>query len=640
MRYFFAVPLVIVIAVLRLAAAVEEGESRRLLDQETGLLSARLLAADGGRRWSAAPFPEAEKLLFERMKADPIGAASVAAARKDGGTFLRDALAADYAAELRRLLEPFREELQAETEKMLEKVPSGLLEKKFASVFPAAFSAARKRLVAEQRAELIGKVYPSEAELEETDDAELTRLLTGRLLARRNAPLFEENLAFVRDTVIAPAIASGRDQQKRQLELAERLPVAADLWTASEIVSVLEAELAAETAKWDDDKIYTLFRRTRRAIADRAARLPRERVVAELPRRIAVPDYAALLAGEPERHLTPEPGLTALCEAAGREAVIETFRELAVPEAVAATLAADGAVGTAASAAAAKLVRPALLDIRRKATAAQFEKYCPELEANRWRAEPAVVEAYYAGGGGLPPTLPEFEFRDAPLFVETRTAIADRVRAVLSRAAGEVAEQFRLVAHEYDMVIGEMRKRREENVSGWLGRWFGSSGVSLAEIRELYEAKVLKLYNAGQREYRELFDSVRSEIDVRSRAILQQLEAEPETRTIPEREERPPEHVIRCRIRVEAEPEMLHVRLNGRTFSAPPGEKSERRLIAETVGEWKRFSEAAASGAARFEVELQIGGGPVYYRFVAHLREELKTAVAGSDASVSDELVR
>ena len=354
---FLSIGLAFATAFAAAAAPVNEGESRKLLERETELLSARLLSADGGRRWSAAPFPEAESLLFDRMKRDPAAAASCAAARKDAEAFFRAALAADYAATQRKLLEPFREQLTPEEAAALEKAPAGLLEKKFTRLFSAAFTAARNRLVAAQRTELLEKVYPSEAELEANDDARLTQLLSARLTARRRTPLLEENSAFVREKVVAPVIASGRSQQKRQLELVTKLPVAPELWTIPEIVPALEKQLAAETGKWREDKVYALFGKTHSAIAERAARVPLERVIAALPARVAVPDYAALLAREPEKHLEPEPGISALCAGARRQAVADTLRELAAPEPVASELLRDPAVEKAAAEAVAARVR-------------------------------------------------------------------------------------------------------------------------------------------------------------------------------------------------------------------------------------------------------------------------------------------
>ena len=638
---FLSIGLAFATAFAAAAAPVNEGESRKLLERETELLSARLLSADGGRRWSAAPFPEAESLLFDRMKRDPAAAASCAAARKDAGEFFRAALAADYAATQRKLLEPFREQLTPEEAAALEKAPAGLLEKKFTRLFSAAFTAARNRLVAAQRTELLEKVYPSEAELEANDDARLTQLLSARLTARRRTPLLEENSAFVREKVVAPVIASGRSQQKRQLELVTKLPVAPELWTIPEIVPALEKQLAAETGKWREDKVYALFGKTRSAIAERAARVPLERVIAALPARVAVPDYAALLAREPEKHLEPEPEISALCAGARRQAVADTLRELAAPEPVASELLRDPAVEKAAAEAVDARVRPALLALRRQAVEAQLESRCPELVAGRWRGEPAVVEAFHAGGGEALPPLPEFAFPDEPLFSETRQAIAEQARKALQRGAAEVAGQFRLVALEYDGVVAEMRKRSGENRRGWLGRWFGSSEVTLEAIRELYCEKVLELHRKGNPLYPALFDSVRDEIDVRSRAILQQLEKEAQEPREALPEEPPSERVVSCRIEIDAGEELLQIQLNGRRFSAMPGPGSEQKLIDDVVAEFERFREATASaGPVRFEIELRIGAGPVYYRFVANLREALKSAGGPAGTAVRDDLSR
>ena len=298
---------------LSLSAAVEEGESRKLLDRETGILSAQLLSADQGKRWSEAPFPEAEHRLLEQMKADP-RSAGLENARKNAEDFLKNLLTEEYAAMQRQLLAPFQEKLPADLSGQLEKIPDELLKKKFSRVFPGAFQNARKRLVEAQKAELVDKVYPSEAELEKLRDPELTDLLAARLQARRKTPLFEENVSFVRDSVIAPLIASGRAQQKRQLDLAETIQDNSGLWSPPEIIQDLEKRLASETRKWKEDKVYALFQKTRSAIANRAARLPRERIMNALPERITLPDYAAMLEKEPEKHLSAEPALSGLCE--------------------------------------------------------------------------------------------------------------------------------------------------------------------------------------------------------------------------------------------------------------------------------------------------------------------------------------
>lgn len=667
---------------LSLSAAVEEGESRKLLDRETGILSAQLLSADQGKRWSEAPFPEAEHKLLEQMKADP-RSAGLENARKNAEDFLKNLLTEEYAAMQRQLLAPFQEKLPADLSGQLEKIPDELLKKKFSRVFPGAFQNARKRLVEAQKAELVDKVYPSEAELEKLRDPELTDLLAARLQARRKTPLFEENVSFVRDSVIAPLIASGRAQQKRQLDLAETIQDNSGLWSPPEIIQDLEKRLASETRKWKEDKVYALFQKTRSAIANRAARLPRERIMNALPERITLPDYAAMLEKEPEKHLSAEPALSGLCEKSALEGLENTLRQLKVPEPMAKKLQEDPAVRTAARTTAEKRVRPELLRIREKAVAAQMKKYCQELAEDRWKASPETIEEFHASGGKILPGVPEFAFEKEALFEETRRSVSDHLRRALIRGAEELAGQMKLVALEYNTVTEEMRSQQQKNRPGWLEKWFGTASgeLTLETIRTCYEARIRKLHNAQERLYPDLFDSIRHEIEVRSRAILQQLQAETapaqdsppgrsedssdtppvetlkqqnpmekqETKEIeteePETEEmemEETEKTLHCLILMEADRDgTLSIRLNGKTFHASGGEEQEERTFGEVIAELTDFQRKASSeeGPIHLEVEVQVGGGPVYYRSVARLREALKADSAFSDAAVRDGLV-
>ena len=666
---------------LSLSAAVEEGESRKLLDRETGILSAQLLSADQGKRWSEAPFPEAEHRLLEQMKADP-RSAGLENARKNAEDFLKNLLTEEYAAMQRQLLAPFQEKLPADLSGQLEKIPDELLKKKFSRVFPGAFQNARKRLVEAQKAELVDKVYPSEAELEKLRDPELTDLLAARLQARRKTPLFEENVSFVRDSVIAPLIASGRAQQKRQLDLAETIQDNSGLWSPPEIIQDLEKRLASETRKWKEDKVYALFQKTRSAIANRAARLPRERIMNALPERITLPDYTAMLEKEPEKHLSAEPALSGLCEKSALEGLENTLRQLKVPEPMAKKLQEDPAVRTAARTTAEKRVRPELLRIREKAVAAQMKKYCQELAEDRWKASPETIEEFHASGGKILPGVPEFAFEKEALFEETRRSVSDHLRRALIRGAEELAGQMKLVALEYNTVTKEMRSQQQKNRPGWLEKWFGTASgeLTLETIRTCYEARIRKLHNAQERLYPDLFDSIRHEIEVRSRAILQQLQAETasaqdsppgrsedssdtppvetlkqqnpmekqETKEIeteePETEEmemEETEKTLHCLILMEADRDgTLSIRLNGKTFHASGGEEQEERTFGEVIAELTDFQRKASSeeGPIHLEVEVQVGGGPVYYRSVARLREALKADSAFSDAAVRDGL--
>ena len=481
----------------------------------------------------------------------------------------------------------------------------------------------------------------------------------------------------MRDSVISPLIASGRAQQKRQLDLAETIQDNSGLWAPPGIIQDLEKRLSSETQQWKEDKIYKLFPKTRSAIANRAARLPRERVMTALPERITLPDYAAMLEKEPEKHLSAEPELSGLCEKSALEGLENTLRQLKVPEPMAKKLQEDPAVRTATRTTAEKRVRPELLRIREKAVAAQMKKYCQELAEDRWKASPETIEEFHASGGKILPGVPEFAFEKEALFEETRRSVSDHLRRALIRGAEELAGQMKLVALEYNTVTEEMRSQQQKNRPGWLEKWFGTASgeLTLETIRACYEARIRKLHNAQERLYPDLFDSIRHEIEIRSRAILQQLQAEtalaqgslpgksedssdtssPESlkqqnpmkeqetkeQETEEMEMEETEKTLHCLILMEADRDgTLSIRLNGKTFHASGGEEQEERTFGEVIAELTDFQRKASSeeGPILLEVEVQVGGGPVYYRSVARLREALKADSAFSEAAVRDGL--
>lgn len=88
------------------AAAVPEGESRRLLERQTGLLSARLLYGEAEKRWLAEPMPEAAETLYSEMKRKPAECASRAAALKRMEPRFAELLAESYRDMAEHVLAP------------------------------------------------------------------------------------------------------------------------------------------------------------------------------------------------------------------------------------------------------------------------------------------------------------------------------------------------------------------------------------------------------------------------------------------------------------------------------------------------------------------------------------------------------
>lgn len=123
------------------AAAVPEGESRRLLERQTGLLSARLLYGEAEKRWLAEPMPEAAETLYSEMKRKPAECASRAAALKRMEPRFAELLAESYRDMAEHVLAPFREKFSAEQAAAFGQKSAQLIAEKQKKEFPAAFEA-------------------------------------------------------------------------------------------------------------------------------------------------------------------------------------------------------------------------------------------------------------------------------------------------------------------------------------------------------------------------------------------------------------------------------------------------------------------------------------------------------------------
>ena len=625
------------------AAAVPEGESRRLLERQTGLLSARLLYGEAEKRWLAEPMPEAAETLYSEMKRKPAECASRATALKRMEPRFAELLAESYRDMAEHVLAPFREKFSAEQAAAFGQKSAQLIAEKQKKEFPAAFEAARKRLVDEQRAELTDRIYPTETELEADDDAALTRKLLERFTARRKTPLWEELLPRLGTELVAPVLRSARAQQKRQLDLAARLEPDARLWDPAAAEAELEQKLNAEIAGWKEEKRYALFPRTRQLIRSRAGRLPQERAIRALQKPAAAADYAALLARDPAAHADPAESFRQYEALSGRAALAAAAEQLAMPEQYRKTLETDAEVKRAL-ARRFETLKPELQKHRNEFAARQLQERFPAVAGGSYRPSPEAVEAFRAD----PAKLPELPGEAAPgLLAESRTLLKQKLTGLLAAGNAELSAQLAAVDAEYDAVVAEMEKMQSSASSSWLARWFGSKNgaVDLETIRVSYGRRVLAAFHAGtERRYPELFPKAAAEIELRSRAILQRLNTPPEASepSIP-----PPETVKTrvWRIRIDAEAEVLTIRLKERAFSGSlkpsEAEATEKRLTAEVVRALEELCDEAVqttSAPQKLTVRLEVGGGRIYYRFVAELREALKNALKQTGASVEDGL--
>lgn len=626
------------------AASVPEGESRKLLDSRTELLSARLLFNEARDRWLAAPLPGAEELLTAWMKENAKESAARAAAERLMRPRYLELLQQGFNQMAAATLEPFRKTIPEAALNAISATPGTLLTEKCNREFPAVFDAARKKLVAEQRAEITVSIYPSEAELEQDDDKVLAAKLAARFAERRGAPLWEELLPQLQSELIAPVLRSARDQQQRQLTLAGQLTPDARLWDQKAAAADLEKQLNAEIAAWKAEKRYALFPRTLELIQKRSARLPQERVIALLPKLPATPDYATLLDDDPEENADPETSFRRYAARIAETGLDAAQKQLSLPDAYRAGLTNDAEVKQALERRF-QALKPELQKLRNAFAGRQFKKSFPSVADRSFLPEPDAIEVYRRDKGQM--TFPDGA-DDAELLAETRQLLKAGVAERYAAGNAELSDQLNTVEKEYDTVVAEMEKLHDKTSPSWPASWLGAKGgIDLDTIKDCYTERVLERFLAGgNRGYPDLFPQTEEEIDLRTRAILQRLTNPAPPPPKPQAaQQKTAELTLVYRILVDTENDQLVVRLRERRFTASLNparrEAEEKRLIAEVAKELDtlcRTETQTALAPPKFIIRIEVGGGSVYYRFVAELRDALRMTLRQDGTTVEDSL--
>lgn len=602
-------------------AATNEGAGRELFDQQTALLSGNLLFSEWRNTFAAKEFPAGTERIYRDMQANIAANAAIAAARKNTAAGFRAELRSRYREEAAKILAPYRDAFAPAEFAKLTSGDDAYFETCANRLFAKSFDQARQKLAKEQRETLFAKTYPTVEEFEKFNDDALTKLLESRFREKSGGTLLEENLPLLKTEVIRPVIASGRAQQQLQLTLPPRQIVPSHIWdekAARELIAAgVETNLAAALPAKDR---LPLFPKTRALINARAARLGPDRAIAALPDTCKIAqNYPARVLADPAAHRDPETSLQTIAAEAQTELIAAAIAAAGVPEAQQEEVAADAEVKRAAAKRFENKIVPALREIREKTAARQFAAWWPDLAAGRWQPMPSEVEAFATGGSREFPALAGRPL-PAPLLRETEKQCDDALRAKLAAGVAELEKQRQLVNAEYDAVVGEMRQKQQQTRSSWLVKWFGASSVKLTEIVDCYRRKVTEKNGQDSK----LYPAIDAEIDVRSRAILQQLTEKTD-------QLKPELPVVKSSFELRQEGDQLHIRRGDWSVAVKPGKEGE--LNAAAAAELKRLVEATKE-PSRFEVELVVGDR-IYYRTVADLREALRTA-AGENSKITD----
>jgi len=617
------------ISMLLLAAALSAGsqEFDETARQGAAEITLAKIASD------AVAKPPAAGLLENAMQADSGRFATRAAAERECRALYAKAIAEAYQAQVKSV--DARLGLTAETAE----IATNVLEAALSAHFAKAFDAERKTACAAQAKTLAGAVKPSEADLESGAIEALRAEMCAKVAAQQKNPVFEENLAYISETIVEPVLEDGRKELKRQREYLGR--TRCEAYAPSAVAHEIEANLAKNVAERkakakDPALAWGVFPgMLKEALPEVVAKRVLDRVVKRTD-DVAVPveteEVLKTIVADPVTHRHPSDSE-------------QVFRGIFAAQVL------DGALAKAQGEAPEKEREAFAAYVREHAAAPEIVK-AVEARVKRellpkWKA--ARLEAARRESVRLWPTLadstwfPESEFADrtlarsdcaaavkgwrqAPELAELATA--DGGRAVMDETAADadasVARAFELartalaaqnaVLEEIEpKVLAEAKDRKSS---------FWSRTPDLAAIVGMLtegvetgwaERRVRTLWGDGEKpanaeaQHATLFPSVKKRIELVARSILEQMEKpepkpEEKPETPPEEKpeepdpsdspEKPEEPLMAYSIMVERDGETVKVKLmQGKTSVAERTPKAKidefneaMKLISDKLG--------------------------------------------------------
>ena len=505
--------------------------------------------------------------LAAAMTADPAAYVSRREAEEKCRALFRQTLADDYLRQAGEVLA--RLGLKQPPEPLAEQDAARAEQEHYA----ATFAQAREQACAAQAALLVSSTRPSVAEFEAMDADSLRREMTSRIAREQTTPVFEENLGYIAEKVVAPVIAAGEKERRRQTEylMRTRSEAMAPDRLAADLAGRLVANVADRRAKEADPlQVWDVFPSvTNAALAAAVERRTLERMnvaISLYQPRLDAETLAREIAADRPRHVSRQASEQAFAARCQQETVEQAFAKLveAAPEAERQALAdylrprlrAESVVKAAESFWRREL-RPKWNAARDELAQRETAQLWPQLEDGTWfpaaqLADETAARSDYEEAVRAWRMISELDALASPgggvAVLEESAALADRdVAAAFARARNAIAAQKDIVEQCHQSVLEESRRRRD---AFWNGR------PDLGKIVELLETATAGLWRERQlqvlwpdgrmprnatEQHAELFPSVKRHIELVARAILAELAESPEKSESRSEDEQPPE---------------------------------------------------------------------------------------------------
>ena len=440
--------------------------------------------------------------------------------------------------------------------------------------FDKVFEAERAAACAEQAKGIAGAVKPTEQEIESKDEAALAAEMTAKVAAQQKGGVFEENLKYISETIVAPVIASGRKEMKRQREYLTRTKCEAYAPSAlgAEIEANLRRNVAERTAKETDPaEAWGVFERTlAEGLPAAVEKRTLERVaknVDDVAVKVEPGDILKTIVSDPAAHRKADDsekvfrGVFAaqvLDGALGRAAEEAPAKERQEFAEYVRAHAASPEIVRAVEARVKRELLPKWRAAREAAAKAEAARIWPHLADRTWYpdadfADRVAARSDYAAavkGWRTAPEMSSLAEADGgkPLMEETSAEADGEVAAAFDLARSAIAAQNALVDEAEPEVLGEAKDRKS---SFWRATpdLKAIVGMLTGAVEDRWESRrAATLWGEGERpanadaQHAALFPSVKRRIELVARQILEEMEKpEPDPEEKPEPEEPPPE---------------------------------------------------------------------------------------------------
>lgn len=462
--------------------------------------------------------------------------------------------------------EVFGEEFLHAAQLPSDELLTNAVQQKYSNVFTAA----RTRACKEQAERLTATVRPSEQEVDDLSREELTSRMTERVAKAQKETVFQENLGFISEQIVAPMLNEAYKQRDEQRHYVERTSV--DGYAPSRIVNELQKKLDDELARRrssakEGQYIYNCFPSLKKQLEEiarnRAFRLYEDKINT-LALQLDAATVQRELDASPEKHRKLEdsekhfmPMLQKqLCEQAF-QAIINAAKPDERDEVTSFIKGHNEKAQQAPAVARLKReLTPLLKEVRKQCAQKQFEGMYSELADGSWYPAASLVDSV-CESPNFKKTLGNWREliglekfarveQQRVILEETSKLVFDKIVDGFDQGSEARSAQHRLVDNTFPAVRNEVKNMEQLPPVEQITQIF-SAKVSAAWTEERLIVIQFPEGKEDDSRFSELFPSTIKKIELLSKTLLEQLEKEkqeeikPEEKPIEDPNETPPE---------------------------------------------------------------------------------------------------